>query len=48
MPRDVRGFEAAALKANIRQRTRIVPFLKQLPELLTVSSTLGTGTVNVV
>ena len=46
--RDVRGFEAAALKAKIRQRTRIVSFLRQLPELFTVTSTLGTVTVNVV
>ena len=46
--RDVRGFEAATMRAKIRQRKRIVSFLRQYPELFTVTSTLGTGTVNVV
>ena len=45
--RSIRGFNDATRRARIRQRTRVVSFLRNFPEFFTVESTLGTGRVTV-
>ena len=45
--RELEGFDDAARRARIRQKTKVVSFLKQFPEFFTVTSTLGRGDVTV-
>ena len=45
--RELEGFDDAARRARIRQKTKVVSFLKQFPEFCTVNSTLGRGDVTV-
>lgn len=45
--RELGEFEVASRRARIRQRTKVVSFLRQFPEFFTVSSTLGRGEVTV-
>lgn len=46
--RELEGFDDAARRASIRLKTKVVSFLRQFPEHLTVDSTLGRGDVTVV
>ncbi|MDA8583323.1 hypothetical protein N9L68_03795 [bacterium] len=43
--RELQGFEDASRRAGIRQRRRVVAFLKQPPEMFTVVGTRGRGEV---
>ena len=45
--RELEGFEDASRRARIRQKTRVVSFLRQFPEIFTVISTLGRGEVTI-
>ena len=45
--RELEGFDDAARRARIRQKTKVVSFLRQFPEFFTVTSTLGRGDVTV-
>ena len=43
--RGLGGFEDATRRARIRQKTRVVSFRRQFPEMFNVTSTLGWGEV---
>ena len=45
--RGIRSFTDATRRARIRQRRRVAAFLRICPELFTVESTLGRGSVSV-
>ena len=41
------GFDAATRRARIRQRSRVVGFLRNFPELFTITSFMGRGQLEV-
>ena len=45
--RELEGFEDASRRARIRQKTRVVSFLRQFPEMFIVASTPGRGEVTI-